>query len=240
MAVDMLTYQHGFTALYRGVHHLACPHCGHRMQVYRQPASEHSYPDGVGNHLVGFTKCLNPNCPYLGEHKEQTEMGTTLTAEKVAFESIPTGEYLGECIDWSPETGQYGDQIKLIFEIVAPKAYEGKQRFGWCSKKLTTGNRTSKLWKWTEALYNRALAIGEQVDLDNLLHRRCILVIVEEPRKVSADDDEPGTIAKIMALKPYKKQEPMPAASANGKSAPAAQEADEFEIGSKDDPFVDE
>jgi len=245
VAIDMLTYQHGFTALYRGVHHLACLHCGHRMQVYRQPASERNYPDGVGKHLVRVTKCLNPNCPYLAdEHKEQTTMEDTLTATKTDYLAVPTGEYLGEFIDQKTvPPGKYDkEQVELTGEIIAPKAYAGKQRKAWPNKTLST---KAKLRRWAEAIYRREIADGEVIHLDTLLHRPVIFVIVSEMQK--GDDGEEYETWKIKDLKPYKKTEPFPVpvadkstSSANGKSAPAAEEVDEFEIGSKDDPFVDE
>jgi len=239
----MLAHEHGYSALYRGVHHLACPQCGHRMQVYRQPASERNYPDGVGNHLVGITKCLNPNCPYLGEHKEQTTMEDMLTATKTDYLAVPTGEYLGEFIDQKTvPPGKYDkEQVELTGEIIAPKAYAGKQRKAWSNKTLST---KAKLRRWAEAIYRREIADGEVIHLDTLLHRPVIFVIVSEMRK--GDDGEQYESWKITDVKPYKKTEPFPlpvtdkpAASANGKSAPA-EEADEFEIGNKDDPFRDE
>lgn len=131
-------------------------------------------------------------------------MSIELKAQKQEIESIPTGEYLAEFINYEEVEGQYGEQLKLTFEIVSPKAYAPRTRFVWCSKKLTTGPKTSKLWTIVESLYNRKLVVGETVNLDALIGRQAVLVIVEE-----AKDDQ--TFSKVTAVKPYKKQEPMPA-----------------------------
>lgn len=71
---NLTAYINGYTAIYRGIRHLDCPHCGHRMQVYQQPADpSKTYCDGVFAHLVKITKCLNADCPYLfqGGKREQ-------------------------------------------------------------------------------------------------------------------------------------------------------------------------
>ena len=152
-------------------------------------------------------------------------MTETITATKSEFESIPTGEYLAELIDYENTDGQFGPQYKLIWEIVKPEKFAGKQRYDWCSKKLTTGGKMqSKLWGRIEALMNRPIQIGENIDLDALISRRAILVIVEEAK---GDD----VFAKIASVKPYKKQEPFVVG--------------EFSVGEesptdKDDPFDEE
>jgi hypothetical protein len=157
-------------------------------------------------------------------------MGLTLTAEKQEFEAIATGEYLAEFIDYEEETGQYGEQVKMIWEITKPTKYAGKTRFDWCNKKLSKGSKSSKLWSRIEALMNRPIDMGEHVDIDALLHRSAILVIVEEPK-------EDGTSnSKIAAVKAYKKQEPFVAGT---KAAPRS---DDFESGEpeEEDPFSEE
>lgn len=139
------------------------------------------------------------------ERKEKVKpMSIELTAQKQEIESMPTGEYLGEFINYEEVEGQYGEQLRLTFEIVSPKAYAARTRFVWASKKLSTGAKPSKLWTIVEALYNRKLIVGETVNLDRLIGRQAVLVIVEE-----AKDDQ--TFSKVTAIKPYKKQEPMPA-----------------------------
>lgn len=131
-------------------------------------------------------------------------MSIELTAQKEEIELMPTGEYLGEFINYEEVEGQYGEQLKLTFEIVSPKAYAARTRFVWASKILSTRAKPSKLWTIVEALYNRKLIVGETVNFDRLIGRQAVLVIVEE-----AKDDR--TFSKVTAIKPYKKQEPMPA-----------------------------
>ena len=155
-------------------------------------------------------------------------MNVTLTAEKQEYESIPTGEYLAAFTDYEEETGQYGEQIKLTWEIEKPKAYAAKKRFDWCNKKLSKGSKSSKLWNRIESLMNRPIEIGEDVNLDALIGRQAILVIVEEAK------DDGTTNSKIASIKPYGKQEPLAKGAAKEKS-------DDFEVGEdKADPFEEE
>lgn len=147
----------------------------------------------------------------------------TITATKSEFEVIPTGEYLAELIDYEDTDGQFGPQYKLTWEIVKPEKFAGKQRFDWCSQKLTSGGKMqSKLWGRVEALINRPIEIGENIDMDSLISRRAILVIIEE---VKGDD----SYAKISSVKPYKKQEPLPAGETNVGDQKPDPEVDPFD-----------
>jgi len=159
-------------------------------------------------------------------------MALTITAEKQEFESIPTGEYLAAFTDYEEETGQYGEQIKMTWELVKPVKFAGKTRFDWCNKKLSKGSKTSKLWNRIESLMNRPLTIGEDVTLDALIGRNAVLVVVEEVK------DDGNTNSKIASVKPYAKQDPLPAAGA--KKAKAKDDEDSFESGEPVDPFESE
>jgi hypothetical protein len=143
---------------------------------------------------------------------------STLTASKSEYQALATGEYLAQVTDIEDADGTYGPQFKFTFELLAPKAVEGKHKMGWCSQKLTSGGiKTSKLWTWTEALFNRKIVVGEDLDTLNLIGRKCVLVIVN----TIVDGDE---MDKITGMKPYKKQEPFVLG--------------EFEVGEKvDDDF---
>lgn len=154
-----------------------------------------------------------------------------LTAKKAEFETIPTGEYLAQVTDIEAEEGNFGPQFKFVFEILKPKAHEGRVKLGWCSQKLTTGSKTSKMWKWVEAIFNRPIQPNEQIDTDDLIGRKVVLVLVAE------QGDNGDEISKITSLKPYKQQEPFPVTE-----AAKADARDEFTAGEpvEDDPFEDE
>jgi hypothetical protein len=156
-------------------------------------------------------------------------MGTIMTATKQEFEVLPTGDYLAQITDWEEDKGQYGPQFRFKFEIIKPKAQEGKNLSGWCSKKLSKGGtRPSKLWTWCEAAFNRPISEGENVDIDTLVGRQLVLSVIVEPKS-----DGDGEYNKIANVKAYKGQEPFPV----GGTAPT--KSDEFEVGEADDkdPF---
>ena len=159
-------------------------------------------------------------------------MATIMTAEKQTFEIFPTGEYLAQITDFEEEIGNFGPQFKFKFEFIKPKAHAGKALCAWCSQKLTSGSKKSKLWGWVEAAWNRPIDIGEEVDLDDLVGRQVVLVVITEAK-------EDGTeYNKISAIKPYKQQEAWPKAA-----AAQAETRDSFEAGEDDDdadPFVNE
>lgn len=165
-------------------------------------------------------------------------MSTTLTATKSEFEVYPVGEYLAQVVDFEETEGNFGPQFRFRFEFLKPKAYAGKQISAWCSKKLAGGSKKSKLWTWVEAAYNRPLTEGEEVDIDLLIGRQVVLVVVTEPKS-----DGDGEFNKITSVRAYKQQEPFPAWKP-GKPAGKPADDDSFEVGTPDedetDPFEDE
>jgi hypothetical protein len=164
----------------------------------------------------------------------------TLTASKQEFEVLPVGEYLAQITDYEETTGNFGPQFKFRFEIVKPKAHAGKALSAWCSQKLTSGSKKSKLWGWVESAFNRPIEVGEQVDLDDLVGRQVVLVVITDTKD---DGSEYNTISSIKA---YKSQEPMPKPSLGGNgAAKSAKSDDDFEVGEpaksdSEDPFFDE
>lgn len=218
MAVTMEALRYGL----RGRNGLKqCPVCGHPMQHYRR--------DGDG---LRYAQCLNPSCPHLKNKEPGDTTMPVMTATKAEFETLPTADYLAQITDYEEETGNYGPQFKFTFEIVSPKAYAGKTRLAWCSQKLTSGQKKSKLWTWVEAAYNRPISEGEAVDIDSLVGRQVVLTLISETR------DDGSEVNKVSAVKAYKKQDPFPIPQAAtqplaGMEAKAAG-ADE------EDPFSDE
>jgi hypothetical protein len=155
-----------------------------------------------------------------------------MTATTSNFEVIPTGEYLAQVTDIEDKEGNFGPQYQFSYEIVSPKPFAGKSKWGWYSQKLSGGTKPSKLWGVVQAIYNRPLVPGEAVDVDDLIGRQCIIVIVAE------ENDKGEEFSKITNVKAYKKQEPFPAA---GLPKPdntefAAGEPEEID----DDPFADQ
>lgn len=174
--------------------------------------------------------------PAVKEEKSKAEKETNhmaqLTVAKGEYEVLPTADYLAQVVNEDEETGFYGQQLKLTFEIVAPKKYAGKQRVAWCALKLISGSKKSKLLSWAEAIYNRPIMDGEEVDTESLIGRQVVITLVSEAR------DDGTAYNKVTALKPYNKQDPYPRPeSVAGKSTAAAgQDSGEFD----DDPFIGE
>lgn len=160
----------------------------------------------------------------------------TYKAEEMKFETIPAGKYLACLVDNQQETGKFGEQVKLIWEIEKPAKFAGKQKFDWTnttlSKSKTDATKSSKLWKRAEALYNRPIEIGENIDFDLLTGRRVVLVFSEETKQAISEltgELETTKTSKIAAVLPYEKQEPWPVGETNVGDQKPDPEVDPFD-----------
>jgi hypothetical protein len=155
-----------------------------------------------------------------------------MIATEQKFEVLPKQKYLFQVVNWEDATGKYGPQVKITLEVLKPSAFAGKQRCVWPNKKLTSNpknkKRSSKLWRWTEAIYNRPLVQGEEVDFDSFIGRKVVADVDIE----TGDNGEYNTYEP----EPFEKQEPFPV----GGTAPAKSE--DFEVGPEEDkdPFGEE
>lgn len=214
MAVTMEAHRYGLVT-----DKAICPVCGHpTKQLYSVEARR------------VYGQCMNPSCPHL-QRKEEHQMPVVQATES-NYVTLPTGEYLVQITDYASETGNFGPQWKWSLEVVAPKSHAGNTKFFWTSEKLTGGKKPSNLWKLVSAAFGREPGKNEAVDIDDLIGRRCIAVIVAEPR-----DDGDGERNRTSALKPYAKQEPFPLPKPGAKKT-----GDEtsFEVGEKPEVADDE
>lgn len=154
---------------------------------------------------------------------------TVMVAKKAEFEVIPTGEYLAQITDYEEEQGNFGPQFKFRLEIVKPKQYAEKTQLYWTSQKLTSGQRKSKLWAFVEAAFNRMVEEGEQVDLDDVIGRQVIMVLVSDAK------DDGSEFNKISSIKAYKNQQVFPKPATGQQTVPGT-----ATLNNDDDPFSDE
>jgi hypothetical protein len=121
---------------------------------------------------------------------------------RTTVELIDAGYYNAVVEEITPETGQFGPQLKFKFRLVDfdPPHY----LLGWCSEKF---NPKTKLWEWVRATTFGGKEIPEdyiELDLDEMINKPIRLNVTEET-------GEKGTYNKVVAvLPPPKTNRPTP------------------------------
>lgn len=129
---------------------------------------------------------------------------TTVTVPSTEeFEVLPAGTYTARLMDFkevdkkpewiSPENPD-PKQWEWWFEMAPTGAEEGGTIRRWTSRKMGRG---SKARETIEALLGRELVTGEEVDIEDLIDKRCRLVLSETKK-----DGTPGNIVlQALAVK---------------------------------------
>ena len=123
------------------------------------------------------------------------------------YEPLEPGDYRAKFTGYEEDEGEHGPFVKLFFELL-DEEHAGKILTGIAYTKF---NPMSKLFAWTQALLGRPIEDGEEIDLDDLVGRECMLDI--EHRKT-----ERGTFERVVAVRPVRKKK--------GKPEPVADEED--------------
>ena len=114
--------------------------------------------------------------------------------KQTKHEVVPTGEYPAQIASVLPAEGDYGPQLKLRFELLAP-GYEGKFLVGWCSQSFSP---KSKLWAWTRAALGREITESEDFDSEAIVGKVVRLVVVTK----AGDGGEYNRVAEVKAARP--------------------------------------
>jgi hypothetical protein len=118
-----------------------------------------------------------------------------IQVEQTVYEVLPTGEYLASVSEIEQEDGQFGQQLKFVFEVGSGD-FEGVTLWGWTSMKFSN---KSKLYKWTKAAFGGADVPQEYTfDSDDLLGRKVVLTVVVNTK------DDGSEFNRVDAVKPYR------------------------------------
>jgi hypothetical protein len=126
---------------------------------------------------------------------------TKLSYEEFSdYEPMDIGSY--EAIFTRYEEGEmeHGPVYKLFFEITNDEEYEGKELSRLVSQKF---NPKSNLFQTVQGLLGRPIRPGEEIDLDDLVGRPCIL-------NVGHNVKERGTFEQIDGVNPARKKKAKP------------------------------
>lgn len=97
---------------------------------------------------------------------------------------VPAGVYVATVKDLTEDDGQFGPQIKFVFEIEEtlacdsgdPEDWVGQEKWGWCSDSLTPN---TKLFKWARQILGGDFEIGDDLVLDDMIGRKVRITIGE-------------------------------------------------------------
>jgi hypothetical protein len=123
-----------------------------------------------------------------------------LTYEEMDYEPMDIGPYEAVFARYEGDEMEFGPVYKLWFKITNDEAYEGKELSRLVSQKF---NPKSNLFQTVQGLLGRPIRPGEEIDLDDLVGRPCLLNIGHNVK-------ERGTFEQIDGVNPARKRKPKP------------------------------
>jgi len=100
-------------------------------------------------------------------------MTWTATAEEAAT-AVPEGEFEAEVTGVQDMDGQHGPMVRIEFTLATDDEWDGRRVSGLASKKLS---EATKLGRWVTAILGHMPAVGEEITIDDLLHKHCRVVV---------------------------------------------------------------
>jgi hypothetical protein len=111
------------------------------------------------------------------EDKDMTWKTTVEEATTAAAE----GEFDAEVTGIEDRDGQHGPMVRIEFKLATDDDGDERRVTGLASKKLS---ENTKLGRWIAAIIGHMPAVGEEITMENLLHKHCR---VEIKHKTSPD-----------------------------------------------------
>ena len=137
-------------------------------------------------------------------HMEKWEMPVAQASGSSQLEDLEPGSYELTCAEVTELTlekpDSYGKTEKYAFKfrIEGVDLEEGPTMIGKRINRVFTPKST--FWKWSEVLLGRAIKVGENVELVDLIGQSCMGLITESPR------DDGGTWKNISDIYPLPKK----------------------------------
>ncbi len=112
------------------------------------------------------------------------------------YEPMDIGSYEAVFTRYEEDEMEFGPVYKLHFKITNDKEYEGKELSRLVSQKF---NPKSNLFQTVQGLLGRPVRPGEEIDLDDLIGRPCVLNIGHNVK-------ERGIFEQIDGVNPARKK----------------------------------
>jgi len=119
-------------------------------------------------------------------------MTWTATAEEAAT-TVAEGEFDGEVTGVQDMDGQHGPMVRIEFTLATDDEWDERHVSGLASKKLS---ENTKLGRWIAAIIGHIPSVGEEITIENLLHKHCRVVI---KHKTSPDGKTFANVVDVLA-----------------------------------------
>jgi hypothetical protein len=119
-------------------------------------------------------------------------MGWKATVEEAAAVAAE-GEYDAEVLTVRDMDGQHGPMVRIEFALSTDEEWDGHRVSGIASKRLS---ETTRLGRWLTAILGRTPAVGEEITVEDLLHKRCRVVV---KHKTSPDGKTFANVVEVLS-----------------------------------------
>lgn len=119
-------------------------------------------------------------------------MGWKATVEEAAAVAAE-GEYDAVVSSVRDQDGQHGPMVRIEFTLSSDDESDGQKVSGLATMKLS---ENTKLGRWVTAILGRMPAVGDEITIDDLLHKHCRVVI---GHKTSADSKTFANVVDVLA-----------------------------------------
>jgi hypothetical protein len=118
-------------------------------------------------------------------------MAWKATAEEAAT-TVAKGEFDAEVTGVQDMNCQHGPTVRIESTLSADDEWDGRRASGPAGKKLTDH---IKLGRWVEAILGRMPNVGEEVTVEDLLHKHCRVVV---KHKTSPDGKVFANVVQVL------------------------------------------
>ncbi len=119
-------------------------------------------------------------------------MSWTATAKEAAT-TVPEGEFEAEVTGAQDMDGTHGPTVRLDFLLHTDDEWDERRVTGLATKKLS---ENTKLGRWVAAIIGHMPSVGEEITIENLLHKHCRVVI---KHKTSPDGKTFANVVDVLA-----------------------------------------
>ncbi len=111
-----------------------------------------------------------------------------------AATTVAAGEFDGEVTGVQDMDGQHGPMVRIEFTLATDDEWDDRRVSGLASKKLS---ENTKLGRWVAAIIGHIPSVGEEITIENLLHKHCRVVI---KHKTSPDGKTFANVVDVLAV----------------------------------------
>jgi hypothetical protein len=106
--------------------------------------------------------------------------------------AVAEGTFDAEVTGIQDMEGQHGPMVRIEFKLATDDEWDERRITGLASKKLS---ENTKLGRWTAAILNRPLQVGEQITIDHILHKHCRVIV---KHKTNTDGKTFANVAEVL------------------------------------------